>query len=96
MKKLVITAIIILSGIVLRAQSDTLALKPDSLTSQLEFAENLLFEGSFNEPYSTNPSINFSFGKFYQSKTYRRTHLYPHTGDIVFGFANLARVHWQI
>ncbi|MDR1346674.1 MAG: hypothetical protein LBK03_08260 [Bacteroidales bacterium] len=90
MKRLVITSIMILLGIVLKAQSDTLAMKSDTLVLQLESAETLLFEGNFDEPYNTNPSINFSFSKFYQSKTYRHTHLYPHTHNVAFGFANLA------
>ena len=83
MKKLVITWLIAFSGIVVWAQNDTLA-------SRLDSAETQLFEGSFDEPHCTKPSINFSFSKFYQREKYRRVHLYPHTENIFFGFTNLA------
>lgn len=61
----------------------------DSVETQLDSAERLLFEGTFGEEYSPDISVNFSFQKMIPFKS-KRKKLYPHAGGFSIGFANLS------
>ena len=104
MKKTLLIGLILTGFSVLFAQHDTTfyykehkivisnvddGIKVEVSDSQLDSAERLLFEGTFDKEYSSEVSANFSFQKLIPSKK-KKKRLYPHDGGFSIGFTNLS------
>ncbi|MDR3046313.1 MAG: outer membrane beta-barrel protein [Bacteroidales bacterium] len=108
MKKIIVSVVMLLVINLLPAQIDTVLqveqykiklsekagkLEVSVSESQLDSAENLLFEGQYGENYSAETSFNYPFSKFTQKKNEKnckRTYGFAHNEGFSIGFANLA------